>query len=594
MNDFANIRVWEGADATSNNPILIIEDDNDVDNNNIYHQTEEKKKSSSSSKKKKRRRRKKKVSEEESSIADSMLSSILSESELSSDDDSNMNNHGAGYGDNSRLTTLSEETTTNNDYYHNNNINNDFYGNRNTSNNNYNVSPSSFSPSKMMSKQQERFPRLAEKNRHIAATPTILPAAASGNKIVDTADDDGSRNPFGSNDNDYSSSDNEQYEQRNPFKETAKNSALNPFDDNNDDSDASSAVIPPPRSTYRNEEVAAVAAANQKEVVVDDADDDGSKNPFSSGCVSGKQQQREAVVDDADDDGSKNPFSGGGGSGNQQQREAAVSANTNPFAEANDDIEEHDEVDTDEDEMRTVVSEDCIETTLQEDRGVVEIRSLVKSRSDVEEEENEEDEEEEEEEEEEDDEEDIIESSKRLLRCVDQRMQYQQKKDGVQSLKATIQQMKTQAEAMAEQLRRAVETKCDLVLAQNEMERRHEQDQIAKEGEVKDLRMYIQEILETQAKSELNFMNEISSLANKLDGNQRKHKKLTQERDNEISKLESKIDSMKVGSVRDNSSRRAFRNRFSDGGSTSSSVGGCSYSSGRSGRSRSRNIHPAE
>ena len=179
-------------------------------------------------------------------------------------------------------------------------------------------------------------------------------------------------------------------------------------------------------------------------------------------------------------------------------------------------------------------------------------------------------------------------------------MQYQQKKDGVQSLKATIQQMKTQAEAMAEQLRRAVETKCDLVLAQNEMERRHEQDQIAKEGEVKDLRMYIQEILETQAKSELNFMNEISSLANKLDGNQRKHKKLTQERDNEISKLESKIDSMKVGSVRDNSSRKAFRNRFSDSGSTSSSVGGYSYSSGRSGktsisgRSRSRNIHPAE
>jgi hypothetical protein len=245
---------------------------------------------------------------------------------------------------------------------------------------------------------------------------------------------------------------------------------------------------------------------------------------------------------------------------------------TNPF----EDGEEADSVATDEDEMH-------IETTLKEDKGVIEISPRSKAMSESEEEEPEEEDEEDEEEEEE---EDIVESSKRLLRMCDERIQYQHHNEEVQQLKATIEQQKNQAEAMAEQLRRAVETKCDLVLAQNEMERRHEQDMIAKDSEIKNMRAYIQEILEAQAKSELNFMNEISSLAGNLERMEAKRKKENAEKDSEIERLESKVKDLKTGSVRSTSSRHAFRGRFTG---SSGSVG--SHSTGKqslSSRSRQK------
>lgn len=160
-----------------------------------------------------------------------------------------------------------------------------------------------------------------------------------------------------------------------------------------------------------------------------------------------------------------------------------------------------------------------------------------------------------------DSDEDIVESSKRLLRVVDQRIQYQHQSNEAHSIKAEIKQMRGQAEAMAEQLRRAVETKCDLVLAQNEMERNHEQSMIAKDGELHDLRLYIQEILEQQALSEMNLMNEISLLARTLETNKKKHTKEVEDKEAKISQLETKIKSMRVSSVRGVSSE-SFKDRF--------------------------------
>lgn len=163
----------------------------------------------------------------------------------------------------------------------------------------------------------------------------------------------------------------------------------------------------------------------------------------------------------------------------------------------------------------------------------------------------------------EEDEEDIVESSKRLLRMVDQRIQYQHQSDEVKKLRETIDGMKHQAEAMSEQLRRAVETKCDLVLAQTEMERCHEQNLIAKDDEIHDLRQYIQLLLESQAMNELNFMNEISSLSKRLDDLTDKHKKELCEKDFTISQLESKVKSLQNEALANNSSAMSsFRNRF--------------------------------
>jgi len=161
-----------------------------------------------------------------------------------------------------------------------------------------------------------------------------------------------------------------------------------------------------------------------------------------------------------------------------------------------------------------------------------------------------------------DDEEDIIESSKRLLRCVDQRLQYQNNNDEVRELREQNEQMKDQAEVIAEQLRRAVETKCDLVLAQNEMERRHEQNLIMKDDEIRGLRMYIQEILENQAETEMSFMNEIASLAKQLDDKRVKHLKELEEKESKIVRLEGRIQRMKISSVRDVPSE-SFKNEYS-------------------------------
>ena len=98
------------------------------------------------------------------------------------------------------------------------------------------------------------------------------------------------------------------------------------------------------------------------------------------------------------------------------------------------------------------------------------------------------------------------------------------------------------------QLRRAVETKCDLVLAQNEMERCHEQDLIAKDDEIADLRAYVKELMEKQALDELNFMNEISSLSQQIAELGTEHKNELMEKDFYINQLEMKIDSMKTAS----------------------------------------------
>ena len=59
-------------------------------------------------------------------------------------------------------------------------------------------------------------------------------------------------------------------------------------------------------------------------------------------------------------------------------------------------------------------------------------------------------------------------------------------------------------------------------------------------------------------------MNEISSLARKLDLVSTKHEKEIEEKDARIAELEQKLQSMKTGSVRQDSSREAFKSRFAD------------------------------
>jgi len=153
------------------------------------------------------------------------------------------------------------------------------------------------------------------------------------------------------------------------------------------------------------------------------------------------------------------------------------------------------------------------------------------------------------EEEEEEEEEDVVESSKRLLRMADQRLQYQQYNDEIKKLRESVERMKHQAEAMSEQLRRAVETKCDLVLAQTEMERCHEQNLIAKDDEIKDIQRYTQELVDYQATNDLNFMNEISSLSKRIEDMSTTHQKELSVKDAIIADLQAKVLQMEESCV---------------------------------------------
>jgi hypothetical protein len=164
--------------------------------------------------------------------------------------------------------------------------------------------------------------------------------------------------------------------------------------------------------------------------------------------------------------------------------------------------------------------------------------------------------------EEESEEEDVVESSKRLLQMAGQRMEYQHVNDEIKKLKEQVQLMEEQAAALTEQLRRAITTKCDLVLSQTEMERCHEQDLIAKDDEINDMTKYNRDLLETMAISELNFMNEISSLSDRMNVMESKHCDVVTGKDEKISELEQQVGRMKTESVRSPSSREAYKSRF--------------------------------
>jgi hypothetical protein len=83
------------------------------------------------------------------------------------------------------------------------------------------------------------------------------------------------------------------------------------------------------------------------------------------------------------------------------------------------------------------------------------------------------------------------------------------------------------------------------------------------------MKIYIRELTDQQALNELNFMNEIGSLSKKVADMGTNHKSEIIEKDFQIAQLEMRVNSMKIGSVRGNSSRTAFKNRFMDSGDSS-------------------------
>ena len=113
--------------------------------------------------------------------------------------------------------------------------------------------------------------------------------------------------------------------------------------------------------------------------------------------------------------------------------------------------------------------------------------------------------------------------TKDLLARVQDRMALQKSKDEILRLQEVIQTKNTELEVLAGQLRRAVETKCDLVLAHTELERHHEQLIQGKESERQELSKANFGLMEGLAEVERDMMNEIVNLKKELDETRRQH-----------------------------------------------------------------------
>lgn len=152
-----------------------------------------------------------------------------------------------------------------------------------------------------------------------------------------------------------------------------------------------------------------------------------------------------------------------------------------------------------------------------------------------------------------DDEEEV--DARDLLAQVNARMEQQRLMEEVKQLRATIEQKDTEIEQLTGQLRMAISTKCDLVIAHTELERLHESDMERRKNyadEVKRHNLYLQEV---RAEVEMDFMNELTQLAAKCQESEEKRQAEVTEKDLTIKLLEQKIYRMEKNALQGSSAR---------------------------------------
>lgn len=147
-------------------------------------------------------------------------------------------------------------------------------------------------------------------------------------------------------------------------------------------------------------------------------------------------------------------------------------------------------------------------------------------------------------------EQDFEDSAKSLLKKAGERLEYQQRSDEIRILKGELQLMRRQAEDMSEQLRRSIDTKNDLVIAQQEIESYHESILRTKDTELDHHKAASRRLADKHAEAEVGFMNEISSLSKHLSSMERAHRSEIAEKDQKIDQLETHVRSLRAVLVR--------------------------------------------
>jgi len=142
-----------------------------------------------------------------------------------------------------------------------------------------------------------------------------------------------------------------------------------------------------------------------------------------------------------------------------------------------------------------------------------------------------------------------------LLAQVKSRMEQQRLMEEAKELRKIIESKDAEIDQLTGQLRMAISTKCDLVIAHTELERLHEKDIRVKENYAESVRKHNLYLLEMRAEVEKEFMNELTQLAKKVEDTEERRKKDFEEKDLTIKLLEQKIYRMEKNAMQGSSAR---------------------------------------
>ena len=142
---------------------------------------------------------------------------------------------------------------------------------------------------------------------------------------------------------------------------------------------------------------------------------------------------------------------------------------------------------------------------------------------------------------EEEEEEESSTNAAELLAYANVRLQQQRLQIEVKQLKDLLRQRDEQVVQLSGQLRRATESKCDLVVACTEMERLKEEAEKYGSEEAREVKKGYLAVLEDRADMEREFMNELATLSEQLCEQDRRFKNMLMEKDFTIAQLEEKV-----------------------------------------------------
>lgn len=147
-------------------------------------------------------------------------------------------------------------------------------------------------------------------------------------------------------------------------------------------------------------------------------------------------------------------------------------------------------------------------------------------------------------------------ATKDLLDQVKSRMEQQRLIEEVKDLRLTIEKKDAEIEQLTGQLRMAISTKCDLVIAHTELERLHEMDLKQRDDYAEAMKRSNMSLMEVRAEVEKEFMNELNNLSAEVREKEQQRRKEAAEKDSIIHLMEEKIRRMEVTAMGGFSVRR--------------------------------------